>query len=93
VSGGAPALEATVIIDKARILEIALGDGRAPPRVDRGQPLAADRGQHLVKEPTELGGTRRYSCETANPLRTAEMLVSVLLKPSLTRKRSEVQVL
>ncbi|MEX0614113.1 MAG: hypothetical protein WD229_18480 [Pirellulales bacterium] len=63
---GAP--EATVIIDKARFLEIALGDGRAPSRVDRGQFLAADRGQHLVKEPTELGGTRRYSCETANPL-------------------------
>lgn len=75
-----------MIIDKARVLEVALGDGRAPSRSDRAQLLAADRGQHLVKEPTELGGTRRYSCDTPKPLRTAEMLVSVLLKPSLPRK-------
>jgi len=47
-----------------------------------GDATDADRrrlgGQHLVKEPTELDGTRRYSCDTRNPLRAAKVLVSEL---------------
>ena len=31
-----------------------------------GRPTSRDRGQYLVKEPTELGGTGRYSCDTVN---------------------------
>jgi hypothetical protein len=53
----------------------------------------SEAGQHLVKEPTELGGTQRYSCDTTTPLRTAEVLVKALCVTSLTRKRSEVQIL
>jgi hypothetical protein len=50
-------------------------------------------GQHLVKEPTERGGTRQYSCDIANELRPAKALVEEEDATSLTRKRSEVQIL
>jgi hypothetical protein len=50
-------------------------------------------GQHLVKEPTEQGGTRRYSRDIANRLRPAKALVAEVDATSLTRKKSEVQIL
>jgi hypothetical protein len=50
-------------------------------------------GQHLVKEPTETDRTGRYSCDTSRVLWAAKMLVRALRVPSLTRKRSEVQIL
>ncbi len=49
-------------------------------------------GQHLVKEPTEPDGIRRYVCGIWNRPRPAKVPVRGLHLPSLTRKRSEVQV-
>jgi hypothetical protein len=40
----------------------------APASGDRGQRWPAIGGQHLVKEPTELGGAQRDSCDIANHL-------------------------
>jgi len=59
----------------------------------RGTGGRGEIGQHQVKEPTESGGTRRYSCDTSQMLRAAEMQVRGLRDLSLTRKRSEVQIL
>jgi hypothetical protein len=66
-----------------------LGGRRRAPSQKRHpiRPVSGD-GQHLVKEPTEPDGTRRYSCDTVNPLRPAEVLVRTLRVTSLTRKRS-----
>jgi hypothetical protein len=49
---------------------------------------SGNRGQHLVKEPTEPDGTRRYSCDIANLLRPAKALVVEVDATCLTRKRS-----
>jgi hypothetical protein len=73
---------------------------RSPSRSCRGQhiraqtegmpwtPLERLGGQPLVKEPTELGGTRRYSCDIRNHLQPAKLLVRALPEPSLTRNSS-----
>jgi hypothetical protein len=61
---------------------------------------AGARGRYLLEGTDRVGatltlaiGTRRHLCDIANPLRPAEVLVSVSPVPSLTRKRSEVQFL
>jgi hypothetical protein len=50
-------------------------------------------GQRQVKEPTERSGTRRNSCSTPNRASSAKMQLRAVRRPSLTRKRSEVQIL
>jgi hypothetical protein len=50
-------------------------------------------GQHVVKEPTALKGIQRHSLYIANRRRAADVLVRDLPPRSLTRKRSEVQIL
>ena len=54
----------------------------------------ARSGQHVVKEPTEPNGTHRYSCDIPHPAIDLRRRSSDALPPtSLTRKRSEVQIL
>jgi hypothetical protein len=69
--------------DESKGLEIrhAAKDGSAPGWSKFGQ--GADRTRR----------TQRYSCDTVNALRPAEVLVRAFRVASLTRKRSEVQFL
>ena len=55
-------------------------------------PFRLGSGQHLVKEPTEPGGTRRYSCDIRSRPSPAKVLVTALPNPSLTRKRAGVRI-
>jgi hypothetical protein len=84
--------------DGSSIPRVHLGvrASKRPESASRGSPGSCPQtkcGQHLVKEPTSLSGTPRYSCDNDKRLRPAQVLVRRLCRPSLTRKRSEVQIL